>query len=94
VDVVFSDDWKSVGTDQHQLGKILGSRAWGADPRGRQIGQVGDALRVLIRQLKPDELKPEEEGALKALEYQLDEVDRLKAKRRDKVRAPDAWVRS
>ncbi len=54
---------------------------------GRQIGQIGDALRALVDHVKLDGLKPEEERALKALRYQLDEVDRLKSKRLDQVRA-------
>jgi hypothetical protein len=54
---------------------------------GRQIGQIGDALRVLLDHVKLDGLKPQEERALKALRYQLDEVDRLKSKRLDQVRA-------
>jgi hypothetical protein len=54
---------------------------------GRQIGQIGDALRVLVDHVKLDGLKPEEERALKALRYQLDEVDRLKSKRLDQIRA-------
>jgi len=48
---------------------------------GRQIGQIGDALRVLIAHVKLEDLKPEEKRALQALQYQLDEVDRLKSKR-------------
>jgi hypothetical protein len=54
---------------------------------GRQIGQIGDALRVLVNHIKLDRLKSEEERALKALRYQLDEVDRLKSKRLDQVPA-------
>ena len=57
---------------------------------GRQIGQIGDALRVLVDHVKLDGLKPEEVRALKALRYQLDEVDRLKSKRLDQVRAVGA----
>jgi hypothetical protein len=54
---------------------------------GRQIGQIGDALRVLIAHVKLDDLKPEEESAVKALLYQLDEVDRLKTKRLNLVQS-------
>jgi hypothetical protein len=54
---------------------------------GRQIGQIGDALRVLIAHVRLDDLKPEEERAVKALQYQLDEVDRLKAKRLNLVQS-------
>ena len=53
---------------------------------GRQIGQIGDALGILIKHIKLEHLKPEEERALKALQYQLDEIDRLKAKRRQEPR--------
>ena len=54
---------------------------------GRQIGQIGDALRVLIAHVKLNDLKPEEERAVKALLYQLDEVDRLKTKRLNLVQS-------
>ena len=54
---------------------------------GRQIGQIGDALRVLIAHVKLDDLKPEEDRAVKALLYQLDEVDRLKTKRLNLVQS-------
>src|SRR5208337_379401 len=37
---------------------------------GRQLGQIGDALRVLAAHVKLEDLKPEEERALKALQYQ------------------------
>jgi len=53
---------------------------------GRQIGQLGDALRVLIDHLNLKGLKPEEERALKAVQYQLDEIDRYKSKRREATR--------
>jgi hypothetical protein len=48
---------------------------------GKQLGQIGDALRVLLDHIKLDDLKPDERRALTALEYQLDEIDRLKSRR-------------
>jgi hypothetical protein len=54
---------------------------------GRQIGQLGDALRVLIDHIQLKDLKPEEQRALQALQYQLAEIDRLKAKRAGDVPA-------
>jgi hypothetical protein len=48
---------------------------------GRQLGRIGDALRVLIDQLPADKLDPKQKGAIDALRLQLDEVDREKAKR-------------
>lgn len=59
---------------EHQILNDVGSY-------GRQIGQIGDALRVLIDHVPLSGLKPEEQRAIKALQYQLDEIDRLKAKR-------------
>jgi hypothetical protein len=54
---------------------------------GRQIGQLGDALRVLIDHVELGRLKPHEERALNALKFQLDEIDRLKARRSEESRA-------
>jgi hypothetical protein len=48
---------------------------------GRQIGQIGDALRVLIKHSNLDNLDVEDKRAINALLFQLDEIDRLKAKR-------------
>ena len=53
---------------------------------GKQIGQLGDALRVLIDHVNLKGLRPEEERALKAVQYQLDEIDRYKSKRREEAR--------
>jgi hypothetical protein len=54
---------------------------------GRQIGQLGDALKVLLDHVKLDGLKPEEQTALDALRFQLTEIDRLKTKRRAETAA-------
>lgn len=47
---------------------------------GRQIGQIGDALAVLIKRAKLDDLDPDERDAIAALSEQLAQVDRLKRK--------------
>jgi hypothetical protein len=49
---------------------------------GRQLGQIGDALAVLVRYLNPKDLPPDDQRALDALRYQLEEINRLKDKRR------------
>ncbi len=49
---------------------------------GKQLGQLGDALRALIDHAKLDEFTPAEKRAINAALYQLDEIDRLKAKRK------------
>jgi hypothetical protein len=48
---------------------------------GRQLGRIGDALRVLIDHVAADSLNPTEKAAIDALRLQLDEVDREKARR-------------
>jgi hypothetical protein len=48
---------------------------------GRQLGQLGDALAVLIRYVNPKDLSTKDQQALDALRFQLDEIKRLKAKR-------------
>ena len=48
---------------------------------GRQIGQIGDALQVLIRHVNLTGLSSDEQRALSALQFQLDEINRLKHKR-------------
>lgn len=49
---------------------------------GRQLGQIGDALRVLLNYVNPQGLPPEQQRMLTALNYQLDQIDRLKSARR------------
>ncbi len=49
---------------------------------GKQLGQLGDALRALIDHAKLDEFTPAEKRAINAALYQLDEIDRLKATRK------------
>lgn len=45
---------------------------------GRQIGQIGDALAVLLKHVKLDDLQPDERDAIAALTEQLAQIDRLK----------------
>ena len=47
---------------------------------GRQIGRIGDALRVLLDHVALDGLTPAEQDAIGALRRQLDDVDRVKSK--------------
>jgi hypothetical protein len=54
---------------------------------GKQIGQIGDALGVLINHVKLDDLKPDEQPAIAALRAQLTQIDVMKAKRRDEQAA-------
>jgi len=49
---------------------------------GKQLGQIGDALQVLIDHVKLDKLNVSEKRAIAALQFQLQEIDRLKAKRK------------
>jgi hypothetical protein len=53
---------------------------------GRQIGQIGDVLRVFMTHVQLNGLTAADRRALRALEFQLDEIDRLKTKRRDETR--------
>ena len=48
---------------------------------GRQIGRIGDALRVLIAHVPLENLSDHERAAIDALAAQLDAVDKTKAKR-------------
>jgi hypothetical protein len=49
---------------------------------GRQLGQMGDALGVLLKHVKLDDLTPDEQRAIKAFEYQLEEIARIKTHHR------------
>ena len=54
---------------------------------GRQLGQMGDALEVLLDHVKLDDLTPGQRKAITAFRYQLDEVNRLKEQRKAQRRA-------
>jgi hypothetical protein len=49
---------------------------------GRQLGQMGDALAVLLKHVKLDDLTPDEQSAIRAFECQIDEIARVKARHR------------
>lgn len=53
---------------------------------GRQLGQIGDALGVLLNHVDLDKLNADEKRAIDAFKFQLGEIARLKAKR-PRVRA-------
>ena len=48
---------------------------------GRQIGQMSDALSVLLKHIDPSVLTPQDKDAIDAFQHQVYEVDRIKAKR-------------
>jgi hypothetical protein len=45
---------------------------------GKQIGRIGDALGILLKHIKLDDLSPDELDALDALRGQLAEVKQVK----------------
>jgi hypothetical protein len=49
---------------------------------GRQIGRIGDALEVLLKHVKLDDLDSDERDALDILKGQLAQVRQVKAERR------------
>jgi hypothetical protein len=48
---------------------------------GRQIGQITDALQVLLRHVPLEKLNADERRALQAFRYQAEEIERIKQKR-------------
>ncbi len=56
---------------------------------GGQLGQMGDALNVLLNHEKLDDLDPAEKRAIEAFRFQFGEIARLKAKRLGKREARD-----
>jgi hypothetical protein len=52
---------------------------------GKQLGQIGDALRILLKYNTPHDLEPDERRTLSALQFQLDEIDRLKTRRNQEL---------
>lgn len=53
---------------------------------GKQLGRMGDAMRVLLDHFRAEKLTPEEKKAIRALIAMLDEIDDIK---RAQGRAPD-----
>jgi hypothetical protein len=47
---------------------------------GRQLGRIGDALRVLVEHADTSTLTAQQKKALVAFTYQVDKVDDIKAK--------------
>lgn len=47
---------------------------------GKQLGKIGDVLRILLDHVKLDKLTPPEKEAIDVLRAQLDAVDAIKAK--------------
>jgi hypothetical protein len=46
---------------------------------GKQLGCIGDALAVLIKHVKLDELEPSERDAITRLRFQLEAIEQIKA---------------
>jgi len=53
---------------------------------GRQLGRLGDVVGVLLKHVKLSDLSDEDKKKVWALESQLTEIDRLKARRRAPAR--------
>ena len=49
---------------------------------GKQLGHIGDALAVLIRHVKLEDLDTGERDALTALRFQLEEIAQIKTRYR------------
>jgi hypothetical protein len=49
---------------------------------GRQLGQLGDALEAVLEHLKTESWQGESKAAVAAFRFQLEEIRRLKAKRK------------
>jgi len=86
----FMNSWfRSVGSQFGLVNITVGSSA---DPEmekkiledvgtyGRQLGRVGDALRVLVDEADKSALNPQQRKALTAFTYQVDKIDEIKAK--------------
>lgn len=55
---------------------------------GKQLGCIGDALAVLIKHVKLDELSPAEHDAITKLRFQLEAVEQIKAGHRTPKKLP------
>lgn len=55
---------------------------------GRQIGRLGEALGVLLKHVRPDDLSDDEKKTIWAFESQLTEIERLKSMRSRQLAAP------
>jgi hypothetical protein len=52
----------------------------GVGTYGRQLGRIGDALRVLVDHMDKRSLKEDQKKALTAFLYQVEQVDEIKKK--------------
>jgi hypothetical protein len=48
---------------------------------GRQLGRIGDALSVLVKHIRPDDLSDDDKKKIWALESQLADIERVKSRR-------------
>jgi hypothetical protein len=48
---------------------------------GRQLGRIGDALGVLVKHIRPEDLSDDEKKKIWALESQLADIERVKSRR-------------
>ncbi|PTQ12989.1 hypothetical protein CLG96_02260 [Sphingomonas oleivorans] len=55
---------------------------------GRQLGQIGDALRVLIAHVDLDRLSPEERLAIDKFDLQMREIELIKREKAIKKSSP------
>jgi len=47
---------------------------------GKQLGRIGDVLRILVNHVKLEKLTAEEKRAIDELREQLDEIDKVKGR--------------
>lgn len=47
---------------------------------GRQLGRIGDVLRILLKAANPANFTPQEKAAIDALREQLDSIDAIKVR--------------
>lgn len=83
--------WKWVW-DGNQIGNVTVNLGLSRDPKmeqdilqqvgsyGRQIGQITDAMKVLVKRLDHSALTPEEKRAIELFEVQAEMVDLIKKK--------------
>jgi hypothetical protein len=88
----FMNSWfRAVGSQFGLVNVVVGSTA---DPEtekeiledvgsyGRQLGRIGDTLRVLVEQVDLSKLTEPQKRALVAFSYQVNKIDEIKAARR------------
>lgn len=88
----FMNAWfRSVGNQFGLVNITVGSTAnpelekeilQNAGTYGRQLGRIGDALRVLVERLDLSKLPADQKKAIIAFRHQIDTIDDIKAKYR------------